>query len=852
MNDDPSLLLHLSGAALAGEALRDSSSHEQHVPLAAGVRLCSDAQFGRAVEFTEAHDGLATPLAEPPATALTVAAWLRFDPESPPLQPAILWRLAGLLPWNGQPGTACQLSLNADTLSIQLGPQQFTHGVSLDTTGSWHHVVLTWDGQSNGLRLYVDGEFQAEWATEVGILYHAGGAEALTLGRGAADEDGAVPSGEPFVGRLAGFRLYERPLDADEVTAIWRNERDYQPLPFDTVHPLSFRVSDSQGRARIYILDEASQGQTLHLIFANAGPLPIEFPAAPATRDGRAPLVGARPAQSRRHHLEIVFRPGVLDPATLQRITPADTDWLIGYEIHADRTVSLFLYRQDGFVLPSQGVMTISLLHVKALIRGGSRPSQLELRYRELRYVGEADVLAGHRLTHVEIVNQRGLTTPPLVAGFVGSHTILNDGHTLNELTLYLGNPAPEPLPFTARDTRRRPRLVLSFDTGYRDSWEEPWALAHADELAEIDIESLHPDWHVIEVDDGEAPEWIIEPRGRELAASDWVTFRLRNLKTQFPSGIAHLYLRYHDFPGYRDGQLTVAVEKAPRLYREFPVSVTTRGTGPEQGRETLRRVAAVSGSLVVGERFTAAAACGREVPPAQGLVVEGAVGIGTATPEVGLDVHTSSVFRQEAILAGGAVIRQGLQVDGPAQWNGEVRLHNTVTLPVPQPVQLVADESQGLTVYRDSPTQLSIRRPGSATGLDFHAGRNKSSLRFLKYQQEHAGVIFDGQSLRIGFLSKGPDIDPDQASLGSNSLTVEIGGRLTVRDTLKGKTIEDQHGPLVPIGAVIFWDPQRAIPPGWAICNGQTVNGQALPNVSSQLGWFPWSSSLIAIMRIY
>ena len=69
--------------------------------------------------------------------------------------------------------------------------------------------------------------------------------------------------------------------------------------------------------------------------------------------------------------------------------------------------------------------------------------------------------------------------------------------------------------------------------------------------------------------------------------------------------------------------------------------------------------------------------------------------------------------------------------------------------------------------------------------------------------------------------------------SLASSSITVSgnasVGGNLTVDGTVSG------YG-TAPIGCIILWSGAvNKIPEGWALCNGQTVEGQKTPNLSGR-----------------
>ena len=104
-------------------------------------------------------------------------------------------------------------------------------------------------------------------------------------------------------------------------------------------------------------------------------------------------------------------------------------------------------------------------------------------------------------------------------AGFIGSNSVLNDGETRNTLVLYLGNPSLKKLSLQVGELQVRPRLSIRFDCGQLEEADEPWALAHADEVAGIEIAPQGEDskgWVVHRSEQGETPTWVLQPPEKE------------------------------------------------------------------------------------------------------------------------------------------------------------------------------------------------------------------------------------------------------------------------------------------------------------------------------------------------
>ncbi len=79
-------------------------------------------------------------------------------------------------------------------------------------TDSWHHVAVTFDG--NQITVYADGENVSE-IPQPGPTVDSTGFD-LHIGNGAAFD-------RPFHGRHDEIRIWNRPLDADEIK--WQMER---------------------------------------------------------------------------------------------------------------------------------------------------------------------------------------------------------------------------------------------------------------------------------------------------------------------------------------------------------------------------------------------------------------------------------------------------------------------------------------------------------------------------------------------------------------------------------------------------------------------------------------------------
>lgn len=720
---DSHLLLHLPCNALAENGhLLDGSLYAAHPALPAGVEMKPDPVKGRALEFSPDALGMETRLPWLPLIALTACFWIRpADEDDAPVS-------ATLLEIPPPPG---DVDMKTPVVSVRLlagGTLWFIVGhldagsltFPVASTAKWHHVALIWDGLTKSVRIQLDGVpvppdtiIDASGQTVPppavpGMLLPPQDKPPLFIGVSA---DGS----RPFTsGRMAHLRIYARALTEAEIKAVLHDEAAGAALPFDHHHPLSFRLADAHGFPAIAIVDTASHGRDLNLVLGNTGPFAIEFLRA-ETAEGNPERVGEIRPSPGDHHLEVVFRPGTLTLEDARRIAPTDTDWQLQCLANEDRTLSLLLKRPAGLIIPPGGVLTVSLAHVKAAAPGGSRPTQAELRYRHLHYLDEEATLQGHRLAHLEVVNERGLAGAPFAVGFIGSHTVLNDGHTRNTLVLYLGNPSLKPLPLHSSDPLAKPRIFLRFDCAQEEEPDTPWSLGHVDEVTGIEVAPQDPGWTVHRDEQAPAPLWILEPpRGlKEIGRNTWINFTLYPLITAAPSGFTALRLRYQNIPGYRDGEIVVPIEKASRFFRQQPIpghsSASAAAPGGSSGTVP-RTVHAFADSVVIGRNLARSKAddepAAPPFPEENFLLVEGLVDIGLGSDPDALPWHA-------------------LHVGGAAKFEGSVSDRHGLIIPIgtivmwsdfrgqPIPPGWVLCDGREVTIPADVEKSANARDPG-------------------------------------------------------------------------------------------------------------------------------------------
>jgi hypothetical protein len=322
-------------------------------------------------------------------------------------------------------------------------------------------------------------------------------------------------------------------------------------------YPIDFALRDDDGLAVLAITDDPAEHHA-HLELTNtSGAEVLVDPPAPESL-----------ASADRHHFEVRFRPGVLSTVSATRLSvDAEDGWSAsGPQRQPDGTVSLYLLCTGLRALSPATPVRLLLRQISADGTGGARGTQVELRMQGLRYA-DGTPLADTRLIHVDLVNQRGQKNIPLHVGFVGCHSVLNDGRTPNTLTVRIANVSTSDLPLNGQTSTAPTTFIVSFDTG------KTWGLATPDALAACTLDAIDG----VKLDEA---DWTVAP-GRQLgtglawtlthkkdagvlAAGQVIQLRVDNIVSALPSGDTNLYLRYENIPGYWDGQFVCTIEKGP------------------------------------------------------------------------------------------------------------------------------------------------------------------------------------------------------------------------------------------------------------------------------------------------
>ncbi|HHC75084.1 MAG TPA: DUF11 domain-containing protein, partial [Thiothrix sp.] len=107
------------------------------------------------------------------------------------------------------------------------------------TDGQWHHVAGTYDGSQ--LMVYLDGVAVASKAESRAIVYNKGTEVSL----------GAMQGNRLFKGQLDDVRMYNRALNANEISALYQT-----PVECPNLAPINLKLRKTANKSTVYSGDE--------------------------------------------------------------------------------------------------------------------------------------------------------------------------------------------------------------------------------------------------------------------------------------------------------------------------------------------------------------------------------------------------------------------------------------------------------------------------------------------------------------------------------------------------------------------------------------------------------------------
>ena len=403
-------------------------------------------------------------------------------------------------------------------------------------------------------------------------------------------------------------------------------------------------------------------------------------------------VVDDKDVSDSNYHFKLTFRPEALALPEEILLDPSHTDeWGLvcipevpeasaeGERAPGDIDL-YFLYKGDtALQVSTEYPLGLTLQQVGAASKGGTRKTlvQLTLSKTETGIADEFVMIAGppgdYNLTEnagLALLAPRGLPVPTLMAGFVSSDIILNDGAAENGLVLRIVNTGTLPISLSPKDSETPSEFTLRFEAD--DDAALLWALGTSSQVSSILIPAkksggswiIDPewsgklDWDVTTPLTGETT-WTLTPLASrtELLAGEAFEVPIGKIVTGHATGRTALRIGYSGLPGHSEGELVAFIQKYPLVFAGQNVGV---GTVSPSEKLTVQTAASADGITHTGGtvrlttrvdaagaalgtrstddlRFFTGGAMNNMV-----LKTDGKVGIGTDSPSEKLTVQTT------------------------------------------------------------------------------------------------------------------------------------------------------------------------------------------------------------------
>ena len=780
--DDLVLHLKLDDIDFRTNTVSDSSNSHLTAKVQ-GATLVADDTFGACLNFDEQDDhvevcnlGLS---GENPAH--TIEGWFKVE--------AYPQARSWILVLGQHDAHSHHWLLNAETAGDDMGKkaqlgvwgESINQATPLIPLAEWVHIATAYDGRN--LVCYLNGRSIDRPKTTTFNLTE----KRLTLAkRGPVTE-------KNFKGKIAHVRIYRRALAEGEIREDMDTDKVALPA-YRKGHPIGFTLCDEDENYVLYIGDDPKDHHNLNLELRNTSAQGITFEKQgdQASRDN--------------HQFELVFRNGVLSDKTLKKlreskneIVPKTEPWDLfspGEDNQSGTFSVYFLYKDTSKVFGPGERLIIPLRNISADAGSGARGTRIELKLNQLTYVGEKTPITGSRIQHVQILNHLGSRRLPLHVGFAGSNRILNDGSSANTLVLQLMNVLRSEQDTSVKLTRES-EFLISFDVQAAKE-VAPWSLCTEKEIEglkandSIIVAKIDQDGNVVldakgnPVSDaerwdlertdhgqGESPVWRVSPKqDMVLKRDDYIQIQISNIKTSLPSGVTNLYLDYHNIPGFWDGQVVCAIEKAPLLFYE----------ARDQGRYTGELRVGIGSvnpeaklEIVMTPKDTNTMPLVIRKDKVNYLTVSnsGEVGIGTADPDFPLEIGEMTLGDKISLWDSGLGDHFGFGIQPyTLQIHGNVRASR---------IAFGYGSSESFTetmrIQGDGKVGIGTMNPQASLDVD---GEIRANGDFFVTGKVGIGTPSPGAKLSIkdGGLNVGGHSDP-----GNNNLHVE--GKLDVGDSL-------------------------------------------------------------------
>ncbi len=590
------LRLHLALDALQDGQFTDRSPYSQTVRLWEGRSpdLVEDPKFAHCASFNGLGDFIELPGSEQlgmSQSSFTVESWVKVGDADPGRDLTVLG--------TDELGTAHGLHLVLRDRRAYLGfaDSDNQSGKAL-LPDQWHHLTWTYDRDTGVQQIYVNGHLAQGNGGHTALQGNA----IVRIGRSAG--------GHYFHGRLSNLRIYDTCLSLADIKEDMHTDA---PSDQQQNYALDFHLLD-QGRQNSIRAAQAStavEEVTLELVNTSH-----EQHILLDDLSGQAPSAA-------HHHLALAFPKGVLSRACfsganpLKLSTASAADWQVTLveDDPMEKDVVYLSSKKAALEILHDGRLHIQFVNLVANPWGTAQDTVVTLHTASMQQLENETVVQIAR-THLVQILYVPKDPYPLTVGLVGPDQLINDGTTINTLTLAITNPqASDPFypgsgdVHFVSDQEDPSQLVISLNTneyGGAGALSSPTA-ARAIELVRLDEEGVEiPNeedaWSITPAVAERSVAWHIRPKWEDqvLAGREDLRFKLKNIVTDSPVGNTPIHVHYKNIPGYADGRLKTVVKKQPLVYSDGKIGIGI--ANPEEALE-VNGNAKISGELYIDAR---------------------------------------------------------------------------------------------------------------------------------------------------------------------------------------------------------------------------------------------------------
>ncbi len=359
-------------------------------------------------------------------------------------------------------------------------------------TNEWLHIAVTVDASGN-LTIYIDGTAVAN-QTNAALIPQNVNRSSNFIGKS------NFPDNSLFEGKMAWLSTYAEPLSNDAIIEEMNNAL-IERGAFRSTFPLNFALNSNNSGKKTPTLYIKSTGTPDPLLLdvnnCTHSALLLQTPTCdnPST------------VSISNYHFQLRFRPGTLASnfasstigVALNTNDSADSSspsvtWNIECGKDSNTGEDYISLLATGGTLPqikASEVYGLTLSGVEANPMGGARSSNVQFSYNNIGFSATGSPLLASRLQSINIVDHEGQKNIPLVAGIIGSGTLLNDGSTPNDVLVSITNTSTQDITLST-EAHQQTQFIIGLQ-GQQQGTLAEWALAEMELLTKVQC-----DWGVL------------------------------------------------------------------------------------------------------------------------------------------------------------------------------------------------------------------------------------------------------------------------------------------------------------------------------------------------------------------